>query len=106
MMVTKEECLEALRDIEFNLPISYINSEYGLFGRCAYVNQIEILNKLIHEHFDKETPVKPFSESKQDKLCPKCGAYLGFDALNDPLEEAPKYCSNCGQKIDWSDFKC
>lgn len=52
MMLTKEECLQALRDIEFNLPISYINSEYGLFVRCAYVNQIEILKKLIYEHFD------------------------------------------------------
>lgn len=52
MMLTKEKCEEALRDIEFNLPISYINSEYGLFGRCAYVNQIEILKNLIYERFD------------------------------------------------------
>lgn len=52
MMLTKEECLQALRDIEFNLPISYINSEYGLFVRRAYVNQIEILKSLIYEHFD------------------------------------------------------
>lgn len=51
-MLSKEECLEALRDIEFNLPMSYINSEYGLFGRCAYVNQIEILKNLIYEHFN------------------------------------------------------
>ena len=51
-MLTKEECLEALRDIECNLPMSYINSEYGLFGRCAYVKQIEILKNLIYEHFN------------------------------------------------------
>jgi hypothetical protein len=50
--MTKEECLEALRDIECNLPMSYINSEYGLFGRCAYVKQIEILKNLIYEHFN------------------------------------------------------
>lgn len=50
--MTKEGCLEALKDIEFNLPKSYIYSEYGFFERRAYVNQIEILNKLIHEHFD------------------------------------------------------
>lgn len=50
-MLTKEECLEALKDIEFNLPMSYIKSEYGLFGRCAYVDQIEILKNLIYEHF-------------------------------------------------------
>lgn len=40
MMLTKEECLEALRDIEFNLPISYINSEYGLFAHgCSKINK-------------------------------------------------------------------
>lgn len=63
MMLTKEECLEALRDIEFNLPISYINSEYGLFVRRAYVNQIEILKSLIYEHFDN--PPLKFEELKE-----------------------------------------
>ena len=64
MMLTKEECLEALRDIEFNLPISYINSEYGLFGRCAYVGQIEILKNLIYEHFNN--PPLKFEELKEN----------------------------------------
>ena len=50
-MLTKEECEEALRDIEFNLPRSYKYFEYGFFERCAYVNQIEILKNLIYEHF-------------------------------------------------------
>ena len=63
-MLSKEECLEALRDIEFNLPMSYINSEYGLFGRCAYVNQIEILKNLIYEHFNN--PPLKFEELEED----------------------------------------
>ena len=63
-MLNKEECLEALRDIEFNLPILYINSEYGLFGRCAYVNQIEILKNLIYEHFNN--PPLKWDELKED----------------------------------------
>lgn len=50
-MLNREECEEALRDIEVNLPKLYIDSEYGLFGRCAYVKQIEILKNLIYEHF-------------------------------------------------------
>lgn len=62
-MLTKEECLEALRDIEFNLPKLYINSEYGLFGRCAYVNQIEILKNLIYEHFSN--PPLKFEELQE-----------------------------------------
>lgn len=52
MMLIKEKCLEALRDIEFNLPKSYRYFEYGFFERCAYVDQIEILKNLIYEHFD------------------------------------------------------
>lgn len=62
-MLTKEECLEALRDIEFNLPKLYINSEYGLFGRCAYVKQIEILKNLIYEHFSN--PPLKFEELQE-----------------------------------------
>lgn len=64
MMLTKEECLEALRDIEFNLPKLYINSEYGLFGRCAYVKQIEILKNLIYEHFSN--PPLEFEELEEN----------------------------------------
>lgn len=63
----------------------------------------DVLEGLIKEHFAKETPVKPLNESKQDKLCPSCGAYISFDALNDQIEYAPTYCSNCGQKLDWSE---
>ena len=62
-MLTKEKCLKALRDIEFNLPKLYINSEYGLFGRCAYVNQIEILKNLIYEHFSN--PPLKFEELQE-----------------------------------------
>ena len=64
----------------------------------------DTLNELIQEHLKKETPAKPLNESRQDKFCPVCGAYLSFDALNEPIEEAPNYCSSCGQRIDWSDL--
>lgn len=54
---------------------------------------------------EKQIPKKPFRESLADRLCPVCGAYINFDALNEKIEEAPEYCSNCGQKIDWRDVK-
>lgn len=63
-------------------------------------NDIKTLQELV----DKETPKKVFKESLQDGLCVKCGAYVNFDMLNDKIEHAPKYCSNCGQKLDWSDI--
>ena len=39
------------------------------------------------------TPQKPNYDSWID--CPCCGRDLGIDK--------PNYCSNCGQRLDWSD---
>lgn len=52
---------------------------------------------------EKQNPKKPFKESLADRFCVCCGAYINFDALNGKIEHAPKYCHECGQKIDWSD---
>ena len=57
----------------------------------------------LQELVDKETPKKPTEASASeldgycDWICPTCGS----THLNDcPLN----YCSDCGQKIDWSDY--
>jgi len=97
-MLTEKECRNALSEIE--------NKLKDIFGEESEdMECLKVLNQLIKEHFDKETPTKPLDESKQDKICPKCGAYLSFDALNDPVVAAPNCCSSCGQRIDWSDFE-
>lgn len=44
---------------------------------------------------------EPLKESLADYGCPTCGAYINFDGLNGNVEHAPKYCSECGQKLDW-----
>lgn len=44
---------------------------------------------------------KPLKESLADYGCPTCGAYINFDGLNGNVEHAPKYCSECGQRLDW-----
>lgn len=46
---------------------------------------------------------KPIKESLADYGCPTCGAYINFDGLNGNIEHAPKYCSECGQRIDWGE---
>ena len=61
--------------------------------------EIRVLQSLV----EKETPKKPFDESLADKLCPTCRAYINFDALNDSMENAPNYCPNCGQHINWEE---
>ena len=60
---------------------------------------------VLEELVDRATEVKPFKESLADYMCPMCGAGLNFDALNDPIERAPKFCCNCGQKFDLSKIK-
>lgn len=93
-LLTKEQCAIALCDM--------YNRIYG--EKYTYEKEFDVLSEVIEEYFLKETPAKPLNESRQDKLCPMCGAYLVYDALNQPVEEAPNYCSNCGQKLDWSEL--
>lgn len=54
---------------------------------------------------EKQIPKKPLHESLADRLCPICQSYIPFDTLNDNVEEAPKFCPHCGQKLDWSDTR-
>ena len=49
----------------------------------------------------KQTLKKPLKESLADYNCPTCGAHINFDGLNGKIEHAPKYCSECGQRLDW-----
>lgn len=56
---------------------------------------------LVMEAAESHIPKKPLKESLAERGCPRCNGYLNFDTLNDNLKWAPKYCSNCGQKIDW-----
>ena len=52
---------------------------------------------------EKRLPKKPFKEGIADFRCASCRSYIIFDGLNGNIERAPKCCSECGQKIDWSD---
>lgn len=60
---------------------------------------------LLNELVKKETPLKPYSTIAEEgaERYPLYGlnAYCGICSRQ--LFETHKYCSNCGQKIDWSD---
>jgi hypothetical protein len=58
--------------------------------------------KALEIAIEKQKAKKPIKESLADYGCPICGAYINFDGLNEKFENAPKYCSECGQKFDWS----
>lgn len=50
----------------------------------------------------RDTAAVPEKESLADRNCPACGAGISWDALNDPMREAPAFCNRCGQRFDWS----
>lgn len=70
----------------------------GLYG--CFQEQLTTLQEIV----DKETPMKPYDYDCQigEKIsyfnwdCPKCGYFHLTTILH-------KYCSNCGQKLDWSE---
>lgn len=71
----------------------------GYSFRCADKEHFEFVEKAI----EKQTPKKPNKigypiDSEQDPLvygcCPRCGTHR---------DSSKKYCSECGQKLDWSD---
>lgn len=64
---------------------------------CPEENDYEFLKTAI----EKQVFKKPLKESLADYGCPTCGAYINFDGLNGNVEHAPKYCSECGQRLDW-----
>lgn len=47
-------------------------------------------------------PKDPRKEGLSDWFCPSCGVQIKYDSLNMPRESAPKYCSECGQKLLWN----
>ena len=80
--------------------IEILKHEHDYAQLLSYVN--EALKTAISA-LEKQTPRKPLCESLADRFCPVCGAYINFDALNEKIEEAPEYCSNCGQKMSWEE---
>lgn len=64
----------------------------------------EELNTL-QELVDKETSMKPkpqnpYLATEEKYYCPKCGELLGHGIIKSELF---KYCSDCGQKLDWEE---
>ena len=72
--------------------------------RDALAKEVNDLREMIAELREKQAPKKPRFEGLADRLCPVCGAYIPFDALNDDVSEAPNFCDCCGQAFDWGDL--
>lgn len=70
------------------------------FHMCDLQNRLEDYQEckhfkddsMINEALKKQMPMKPKDEGWL--YCPVCG--------KDVCVEQPEYCSDCGQKLDWS----
>lgn len=70
------------------------------FGAEKHPEKIEAC-ELILELIEKTIPKEPNAEGLADRYCPTCRAWIKFDALNVPIEHAPKRCEECGQLFIW-----
>lgn len=52
--------------------------------------------KVLKELVDKATPKKPIQKAAGRKVCPNC-------ERSTAREVSPRYCSVCGQRLDWSE---
>lgn len=91
--MTAEEAIKtiqiAIAEVEWNYPLDY---------SIAFKTAIKSL--------DKQIPKKPINEGCY-YICPCCRDDLGVSDDDIFIYELsmPKYCSNCGCKLDWSEVK-
>ena len=91
--MTAEEAIKtiqvAIAEVEWNYPLDY---------SVAFKTAIEAL--------EKQIPKKPINEECY-YVCPRCRDDLGVSDDDIFIYELsmPKYCSNCGCKLDWTEVK-
>ena len=91
--MTSEEVIKTIQ-----VAIAEVEWEYPLDYSIAFETAIEAL--------DKQIPKKPINEECY-YICPCCRDDLGVSDDDIFIYELsmPKYCSNCGCKLDWSEVK-
>lgn len=91
--MTAEEAIKtiqvAITEVEWNYPLDY---------SIAFKTAIKAL--------EKQIPKKPINEECY-YICPCCRGELGVsdDDIFIYKLSMPKYCSNCGCVLDWSEVK-
>lgn len=92
--MTYEEAIKHLQNLKFKFMDEYV--DYDNTAE-AFQHGIEALEKQIpqkHHH----TRIVKLAINLRESVCPSC---LGIIATKN--EEYPKYCTRCGQALDWSD---
>lgn len=91
--MTPERAIDVLRSL-----MGWSCTKYSLEER---IEAFDVANKAL----ERQIPKKP----ENGNMCPVCCTevkyyYVGEDAIDDDLPILVKdiFCTNCGQKIDWS----
>lgn len=87
---------EAIKTIQ--IAIAEVEWEYPLDYSIAFETALNAL--------EKQMPKKPINEEHY-YICPRCRDDLGVSDDDIFIYELsmPKYCSNCGCVLDWSEVK-
>lgn len=104
--MAKRESYEAIKVLYWGLNrlqgAEYIVDEYGTVDNSAKERAFD----MAIEALEKQIPKKPVDNHH----CPNCGSGLATEHITqEEYKEIcracfnPKYCSECGQAIDWSD---
>ena len=82
------EYTEAISSIYFTM---HNRVKPKTLGHCEDKN-LEVLEELA----ERATPKKPIQKAAGRKVCPNC-------ERSTAREVSPRYCSVCGQRLDWSE---
>ena len=98
-----EDTIENLNEIKENFKVILINK--NLDGKASGdVKELEFDFDRAINALEKQIPKKPPVINRPSifvkvPVCPNCSTSEHYQ----PLYGKTKYCSNCGQKLDWSD---
>ena len=98
-MEEKDKLIKQLAD-DYNEAIAEIRFNMSTIGlKENSVKRVVKARDLAIKALEKQIPKKPITHSNTNRSdCPCCGATVR--GIKNPFGD---WCSNCGQKLDWSD---
>lgn len=101
VLLTKEELADACKLAIKALGEVQQYREIGTLEECRAAVEKQTAKRALHQGcYDKNGEWHEWNgiNGKPYELCPSCRANLCCEM---PLDIKPKYCKNCGQKLDW-----
>lgn len=100
--MTESEAIEKLKNMRLFMQIENENND------CKFTEDDYKANEMAIRALEKQIPKKPIRHAVwEDFKCPACGSteIRPYDTEYREYDKDCefKYCSDCGQKLDWSD---